>query len=776
MKMTNSVHNLSNFVKALPKGGVYSSKEKPPEGAEIYRTASGTEYWVRDKKTERPVIAETPTATTSYLEQYDEKFLKQYTEFKNTLNTKGTKEYKQMGDLMDYFIASNYTEGLEDGTYDSPADALEKLKEASRYKSFSQGGAMMSIDMGEEKWQPKSKRIKFSTKPTTKPVLGALESKLPEINQRGGKEHGFSANVQTNILEGLIGSRYPGNDNVNIPLSHIERTNSITLNANVAPLLSKRAEFILKKNKIPKKQWNDLRILKQLSEKGLWDGSNTSGTCRRGSFNSATEFQSPMEITHLYKKASITLYNVDTNINQQKSSSEHQTIVHELSHAVYYDAPDWVQQKALYEYNIALDNNAGFVSNYSKGYGGTGDVYEFFAECYTAYVAHTNELKERNPEMFGLMEKIFEASGGSQLAGLPSAGRSPGARGLNQTTPNPYDDEHWDKVKNTKFTHDTLNHPNLNKPLEEEILKQDNNTENSDSEEDEIMEINDPEGVIGKFNPKGKNLPPASERDESFNKSWFTNPRGSAETKQKMIKKEGDGGGFGDSGGTAFTSTDAGIFTPTHGDQPKKKKKRTGIHRLADFLTGNSPERKMSKSVDETKKLVDLIKWVTIELRKQNSVNFRQQSSGTQINDQIPRVEWKKDEGTLDELDSEPVEYDSEPDNMADVKQTDQDERIRSLDENQVKEDDEPNDTGHASTVAPAGLDVKLSIDGPPSEGIDIDALHQGGYKDLERGKFEDDEDDEVVHIVGKEEETGELYYQNIIKELRATKLQTEKE
>ena len=41
------------------------------------------------------------------------------------------------------------------------------------------------------------------------------------------------------------------------------------------------------------------------------------------------------------------------------------------------------------------------------------------------------------------------------------------------------------------------------------------------------------------------------------------------------IKKEnGDGGGFGDGGGTVFTSTDAGIFTPTHGGGKKKKKKR----------------------------------------------------------------------------------------------------------------------------------------------------------------------------------------------------------
>tara|TARA_R110000824_G_scaffold216579_1_gene403188 strand:+ start:181 stop:648 length:468 start_codon:yes stop_codon:yes gene_type:complete len=103
-------------------------------------------------------------------------------------------------------------------------------------------------------------------------------------------------------------------------------------------------------------------------------------------------------------------------------------------------------------------------------------------------------------------------------------------------------------------------------------------------------------------------------------------------TKRKIIRKEGEGGGFGDSGGTAFTSTDAGIFTPTYGDQPKKKKKRTGIHRLADFLTDNSPERKMEKTMTGTKSIGELIKWVTIELRKQNEVKSKHQ-----INPQITK-------------------------------------------------------------------------------------------------------------------------------------------
>ena len=36
----------------MPEGGVYSSSEKPPEGAQVYRTDRGTEYWVPSKKDE----------------------------------------------------------------------------------------------------------------------------------------------------------------------------------------------------------------------------------------------------------------------------------------------------------------------------------------------------------------------------------------------------------------------------------------------------------------------------------------------------------------------------------------------------------------------------------------------------------------------------------------------------------------------------------------------------------------------------------------------------
>ena len=71
----------------------------------------------------------------------------------------------------------------------------------------------------------------------------------------------------------------------------------------------------------------------------------------------------------------------------------------------------------------------------------------------------------------------------------------------------------------------------------------------------------------------------------------------------KSFQKEDGGGGdgaFGDGGGTVFTSTNAGIFTPTHGDSKtrrvKSKKKRSGIEKLGAFLVDGSPEKKMKKT------------------------------------------------------------------------------------------------------------------------------------------------------------------------------------
>ena len=217
------------------------------------------------------------------------------------------------------------------------------------------------------------------------------------------------------------------------------------------------------------------------------------------------------------------------------------------------------------------------------------------------------------------------------------------------------------------------------------------------------------------------------------------------------IKKEGDGGGgFGDSGGTAFTSTDAGIFTPTHSDRGTRKKNnkksRTGVDRLADFIDDNSPERKMSKS-EGVEAITDLIKWVTIEMRKNDAKGFRQQNSGTEMNDQIPRIDWdKKKDMTIPEDKDDVLEFDGEPSEQAAEAQDSITDRIKQLDDSD--DSDKPKDTGAASDAAPAGVNVQLAM---PSAAVQYDSLGQGGSKDTKQ--YEEVEEPEIEGAEVEEDE-----------------------
>ncbi len=219
-------------------------------------------------------------------------------------------------------------------------------------------------------------------------------------------------------------------------------------------------------------------------------------------------------------------------------------------------------------------------------------------------------------------------------------------------------------------------------------------------------------------------------KKNKLNKAWITNPRGQDDTykKEKKLRKEGDGGGgagtsgsFGDSGGTVFTSSNSGIFTPTYGDNKRKpeKKRKSGIGRLADFITDNSPERKMAKAKNN-KFFVDLLQWVTKELRK-DDVKFRQQTSSTSMNDQVQN----------------PVEFDADPDEQADIEQKDMEQKIRALDDKDDIKHNDKDEQGDASEAAPAGLEIQLAgWESGPAQ----DDLHQGGDKDKEQGEIDEDE------------------------------------
>ena len=243
-------------------------------------------------------------------------------------------------------------------------------------------------------------------------------------------------------------------------------------------------------------------------------------------------------------------------------------------------------------------------------------------------------------------------------------------------------------------------------------------------------------------------------------KSWITNPRGSKDAKRKntIVRKEGDGGGdgggFGEGGATVFTSANAGIFTPTHSERgrgpQKKKKKPSGIERLGDYLTDHSPERKMVK---ENNLSTELIKWVTNEFRKENKKHFRQQTSAETINEQPPRIDWKKGNKEMPREDGY-SEYDAKPDKMAAIEQDNETKRIKQLDDED--DADKPKDTGSAGQAAPAGLTVQLAWE---SGGVESDELYRGGDKDKDQGEIEDPDD----------EHEDEKFIRNIFKELDAS-------
>ena len=112
------------------------------------------------------------------------------------------------------------------------------------------------------------------------------------------------------------------------------------------------------------------------------------------------------------------------------------------------------------------------------------------------------------------------------------------------------------------------------------------------------------------------------------------------EYEKSLSKEGGDGGGGNGSGyfggGTVAVSSDSGFFTPTYGGGGKRKKRRkkTGIDKLSDFVTNNSPERKSIEKSD----ILDFVSWVEKEYKNRETVF----PSGETINPQIPRVDYKK--------------------------------------------------------------------------------------------------------------------------------------
>ena len=128
----------------------------------------------------------------------------------------------------------------------------------------------------------------------------------------------------------------------------------------------------------------------------------------------------------------------------------------------------------------------------------------------------------------------------------------------------------------------------------------------------------------------------------------------------KPLEKEDGGGGFGgDAGaGTVFTSTDSGVFTPTHGgssakrrtkvqEKKEKHKKKSGIERLGSWLTDYSPERKSLSKGSPSEFAVHLLQDVAKEYKMKdpklrNKVDTKLPENETVTNYRPKILDWKK--------------------------------------------------------------------------------------------------------------------------------------
>ena len=188
--------------------------------------------------------------------------------------------------------------------------------------------------------------------------------------------------------------------------------------------------------------------------------------------------------------------------------------------------------------------------------------------------------------------------------------------------------------------------------------------------------------------------------------------------RQLLRKEDGGGEGF---GGTAFTSTDAGIFNPTFGEK-KKKKQKSGVERLHDFVTDSSPI-KLSKFT----------------------------ATGTPGHLGPVRIDW--DKRKIDEEDvQQMVEREGEQDKDTVIAQKEKDQLVED-----IKDDEKEKD-------------LQLQY-GFGAQGGQADALHRANYKDeLSRNPRDDEGEEEEESTIPEENDLkSEKPYDKMIRKSHET-------
>jgi hypothetical protein len=202
----------------------------------------------------------------------------------------------------------------------------------------------------------------------------------------------------------------------------------------------------------------------------------------------------------------------------------------------------------------------------------------------------------------------------------------------------------------------------------------------------------------------------------------------------KLLKEGGaaTSGSFGDGGGTVFTSTDSGIFNPTHGGggykrkEPhikKPKKKKSGIERLDAFLREYSPVPKsMEKSYNASEELIELINWV-------RKAEYPTRGYGGNLGRK--QLDWKKPNSNEEPPKASEFkgEINHEEDESAVIEQKDMEQKIRNLDDNSRKEgrdhstEDETMSADTPELVTQKGLSPSADSSNPYKRGGRMDNL-----------------------------------------------------
>ena len=763
-----------------------------------------------------PKDYELSKVTEDYIDRYSLAMQDGYEDFNKKVNDPSTPEYARMTDLVHLFVDRNFDKKRQKGlaSYSNPLELLTALADGG-YKELSKPTSTSLFKIATTKTRGPKHTDRFVVNPKTgnrdipinplnpkaKVVLGGTDHQRGAYNAHANGNHEIHPEALLQVLESFITSRFPGNDGFDIPSWHLDNINELWMNGRIKEVKTHKAGI---KGTIAGEALRGLP--KAFYATNEYNNDKPIWLMPREEIERLTEEKDKGNISQLELDAMvepikeeplnaqwITIYNANHQYPpQSREKNEPQmvegiaqqiywsperkqqrarqrfdganTVIHEMSHQLWNGehCKQWMKATVLKEYLRALEEDKGFPSQYAK----ISNEHEFFSECYTAYVMHTKAFKERNPKMAELMENFFKGKPESRDLTDEEADLLKNRDELVGKWERQF--KRWQKEDSDYARHRlSLKEPRITKEAEED-------------DEEHIPEIIQDTFQIGKFNPAAANISmgdteinpdwftPVDDEETDVSKSWITNPRGSEDSyredhddteykKIKTLKKEGDGGGdggFGDGGGTVFTSANAGVFTPTYSDRStrrkrKSKKKSSGIERLGDFITDNSPERKMEKSV------VELLKWVTIELRKDDNKHFRQQTSGETINSQPPRLDWKKGNREVTENNNEPSEFEGHPDDQAAISQNNTTRRIKHLDDED--ESDRPKDTGSASVAAPAGVNIKLAW---VSGGIESDELYQGGDKDKEQGQVEELEDEH------EDEDFVEELFKEIEKEL----------